>query len=67
MINLLDKNGFFNLSFPILEKYKIEFNNQRVFNSKYILGLEFVSQNLELVRFYFIDKYDHVNLNQNVN
>lgn len=67
LIDLLSKNGMFYLSFPISGKNKIEFNNQRIFMPEYILGLDFVDQNLELVKFDFIDKYGDVNLDQNIN
>ncbi len=55
MIKILKTGGFFYISIPLDIKNTIQFNAHRTFNPTWILNLEFVINNLKLLRFDYID------------
>lgn len=65
LINLLSKGGILYISFPISDKDKVYFNAHRLFKVDTIFNYPSIKENMDLVRFDYVD--DNDNLHKDVN
>lgn len=63
LVKLVKKGGRLYLSFPIGPVDEVHFNAQRVLHPKTILSIPSISDNMELVRFDFVDTDGNLHLN----
>ena len=66
LISMLEKDGTFYLSFPIGQKNEVHFNNQRIFNPNYFLNLKIVKENLDFIRFDYINQKGDLYCQKNI-
>jgi len=66
MISMLKTGGTFYISFPIGKKNQVQFNAHRIFDPHMILNIPEVREQLELVRFDFVDDEGELHLDKNV-
>lgn len=65
LINLLTKGGILYISFPISDMDKVYFNAHRLFKVDTIFNYPSIKENMDLVRFDYVD--DNDNLHKDVN
>lgn len=63
LISLIKSNGILYISFPIGKKDEVHFNAHRIFHPKSILKIQSIKENMELLRFDYVD--DKGDLHQN--
>jgi hypothetical protein len=56
IVNILSKNGYLYISFPIGKNDEVHFNAQRILGVSTILTHPSISKNMELVRFDYVDQ-----------
>jgi hypothetical protein len=66
LVNLVKIGGRLYISFPIGKQDEVHFNAHRVFHPKSILALESIADNMNLVRFDYVDDNGDLHLNTSV-
>jgi hypothetical protein len=66
LVNLVKKGGHLYISFPIGKQDEVHFNAHRVFHPKSILALESIADNMNLVRFDYVDDNGDLHPNTSV-
>lgn len=66
LVSLVKDDGYFYLSLPIGRRDEVHFNAHRIFHPETILSISSIQENMELIRYDFIDDEGNVHLDRAV-